>query len=257
MTPSPMSRADKWTVSFDVDGLLVKNYFLSNVFPRVLKEYSKPLSRLDIEKQDELVSELKEIHERRLNGEDPVSALNWDEIVVELIPEASLSEKPIADLLKSELSREKPEIYPEVEDVLEELTECGRINPVVLSNGYTSYQELVLEGSGLKDKFSRIYGPDVTNSLKPNPETYRFIDEREENYILHVGDKEVDVLGANSCNLTSWMVLRDLDIDQKKYLERRRKKDRRKIKNITDGLRPDFLSSTLIPAGDILSTVGK
>lgn len=241
------------TVSFDVDGLLVKNFFLDHVFPGIWRKYGSSFQRTGVNSEKALLERAKELHEKELNQGNHLAAFDWDQIILDILPRGAGPRNPFREELLAGLGREEPRLYPETRSILDELDSISELNLVVLTNGLLEYQREILEKCNLLEAFSSLYGPDRTGYVKPMKEAFQYVSDREKNYFLHAGDKEEDIQGARTFGVSSWLVKRSCSLAGEEYLDARREKD--KVGEYADGLEPRFLSSSLEPAGKIVSLI--
>lgn len=200
------------TISFDLDGVLIRNPFAAGVFPRVrasIRE-SPHLRKLAPPAADELIdAAIQEEWGRRMANGEFVSAYDWDSIF------SSVSRRfggaPIPDVasLVEECCAEEDMIalLPGAKECLEELRLIG-LQLVAATNGYRAYQWPVLEALGIAELFDEVLSPDSTGFAKPSPEYFLQVP----GLFAHVGDTlEHDVLGANLAGLLSVWLSTDLD----------------------------------------------
>ena len=234
---------------------MVKNFFLRHVFPRLFGEYERQFKAVGVNSLSALLERSKKIHQRRLEGSNPVSAFNWDGIIGEILPSAaSTDDHPFEEALLHSLERYQVRPYPEVLPVLSRLSRIEGFNGVLLTNGFSSYQQPVLASCNLDQYFSKLYSPDRTGFVKPQLGSFEEIKKGEHRYLLHVGDKlETDIKGANSAGIKSWLVSRSSNLAEDLYLDSSKKKDLPKIEKMTEEDRPQLLSSSLKPAPEIVA----
>ncbi|MFW6422297.1 MAG: HAD family hydrolase [Candidatus Bipolaricaulota bacterium] len=246
------------TVSFDLDGLLVRNFFIDHVFPRLLNRYQGKLQKVDLNSLDDLLNQLQKLHEQKLKGDDPVAAFNWDRLVADLFDTHPTTQTPFTNALQYMLERARPRPYPEVPSVLDKLSSLDELNMVVLTNGFVRYQKPILASCNLLKHFSRVYGPDRTGVVKPSPRAFRYVQKRERDYCLHVGDRlETDIKGAQEAGLDSWLVQRHSNLPRGKHLDSSQEEERERIMELIGEITPRYLSSSLKPAVKIIGNLRK
>lgn len=241
------------TVSFDIDGFLVKNFFVEHVFPGIWRKYESGFHKAGINSENGFLEKAKELHKEKRETGNHIVAFDWDSIVSNILPRDINPVSPFLEELRASLRQEEPQLYPETKSAIGELNSIIGLNLVVLTNGLLKYQREILNKCNLLENFSSIYGPDRTGSVKPMKEAFQYISARENNYVLHAGDSEEDIRGAQTAGLDSWLVNRDCSLSQGKYLDLHREDG--KVNELSDGVEPRFLSSSLEPGRKIVSRI--
>jgi len=239
----------KYTVSFDLDGTLVRNFFIEAVFPRLFREFVKLLSSQGIDSPAGLISAMHRIHLERLKNTQSIRALDWDENFRLLLrDDLQPGSKPFERALFEALNVSKPELYPDVRATMSELIKDRSLELVILSNGYARYQIPILEVTGLNSYFTHVYTSDIIGVLKPDKEAFLKIKKETPNYILHCGDKLVeDVGGANQAGLKSAWVNRQIDLGHREYfnIEEIGSKALEQVSVDSGGILPNFIITSL------------
>jgi FMN phosphatase YigB (HAD superfamily) len=190
------------TVSFDLDGVVMRGPFASAIRPRISEHLgrSAALSHLageDLEKH--IWRAVRHEHDRRYVSDDNVGAWNWQAIYDQV--SHALGCEPMPDL--TELVREGCQregavaLLPGARRGLERLTQAG-VRLVAITNGYYDYQWPVLEKLGVAEFFEVVITPDVAGFAKPDPRVFGQVPGLR----AHVGDLLMhDILGANRAGL--------------------------------------------------------
>ncbi len=194
-------------LTFDLDGVVMKNPFSTGVFPAVtgLIGQATGLSHGEIMKL--IIGEAKS----RMGLGNMVAAYDWDDIVNLVAGRLGYNESiDVAALVRKYCTPEHIYAYPEVPETLKRLS--TEIYPlVVLTNGFRKYQLPVLEALGVADFFDAIYTPEVNGKAKPEREFFLEPRERYPGRHLHVGDMIIhDIWGANEAGATSIWIYHDL-----------------------------------------------
>lgn len=197
-----------FTVSFDLDGVIMQNPFAAGVFPWVrnhVRSGVPALARLEsVEADRQLTAAVNGIWMERMRRGSFVSAYDWDDILNEASRGLGGPEIPdVAGLVQRFCSEDGMiSLLPGAVEGLELLRGNG-VNAVALTNGYRRYQQPVLEALGVDHYFSEVYTPEVLGFAKPQVGAFRAIPGLR----AHVGDTLVhDVLGARLAGVTSvWL----------------------------------------------------
>lgn len=183
-------------ISFDLDGVLMKNPFGKGVFP-----YVKKLIAQESKQEEQAVMDaiIKESKTRLLQGEYK-NAYNWDDIVSVVAKQFGCDfHIDIASLVESYCYEPYIGLYPNVVETLAKL----KVPKISITNGFRKYQVPVLKALGILDYFTEVYSPDVTGYTKPQKEAY-LAAYGNETHCFHVGDTLIhDVWGANQAGATT------------------------------------------------------
>ncbi|MGI6130853.1 MAG: HAD family hydrolase [Bacillota bacterium] len=237
-------------VTFDLDGVLMRNPFRRGVFPhvvRTLEPYASATAAGQTGADPEAVVLqliIDEARQRLLEGRI-VEAYDWDDIVarvaVDLASRAEALEAQSVALSGSPSGVRPitlPGVLPEIPrfdiaalvrhyctvpgmiarlegayEALDALKSAGYTLAVV-TNGYLKYQAPVLEALGLADFFSAIITPEQAKAAKPKPGIFHMAwtgwRERD-NPPIHVGDDIIhDAWGAKTAGGYSIWLRRDI-----------------------------------------------
>lgn len=194
-------------LTFDLDGVVMKNPFSTGVFPEVTLRIHQATG---VPRQDIMKSIIGEARSRMGQGR-MVDAYDWDEIIALVARSLGFTEHiDIAALVRHFCTPEHIYAYPEVHKTLEYLSTTEHAL-VVLTNGFRKYQVPVLEALGVAEFFDDIYTPEVSGFAKPGPEFFLEPQERYPGHHLHIGDTIIhDIWGANEVGITSVWVYHDL-----------------------------------------------
>ena len=215
-------------ISFDLDGVLMRNPFREGVFPElsaamapafggeprraleaIMAEYFRrlALARQAAEGRGVAAGGQSE-HEA-----DPASPYDWDAIVASAAAGVGLEgfpPEPIAAIVRRYAARPGYVAFqhPTVPAALERLAQQGH-RLVVVTNGLWSYQQPVLEALGIAGRFERVAAPDLTGAAKPSPEAFRAaFGAAGSPEAVHVGDDLLyDVAGARRAGLRAIWVM--------------------------------------------------
>lgn len=194
-------------LTFDLDGVVMKNPFSTGVFPAVtgLIGQASGLSHGEIMKL--IIGEAKS----RMGLGNMVAAYDWDDIV-NLVAGSLGYREPIdvAALVRQHCTPEHIFAYPEVAETLAHLKTTP--HPLlVLTNGFRKYQLPVLEALGIAGFFDAIYTPEVNGRAKPEPEFFLEPRVHYPGLHLHIGDTIIhDIWGANEAGAKSIWIYHDL-----------------------------------------------
>ncbi len=208
---APRPASGRFSVGFDLDGVLMRNPFETCVLPRLaeLLKASPGLSELDEHEASRAVRErVSQGWQRRMAGADLVSAYDWDaiyrDVAEELGGSAELTGQIDVAAWVVQCCGQEGHIaaLPGAADTLAVLTRLG-VRTVVVSNGFAAYQEPVLASLGLLRYFDAVVTPERAGAAKPE----RQIFERAGPLDLFVGDTLVhDVFGAKRVGIPSaWL----------------------------------------------------
>lgn len=195
------------TIGFDLDGVLMRNPFGSYVFPRVheLMRAAPMLQGEDVEAARTTVTSavLGRVGELMRAGK-LVEAYDWDAIFMHVATSFGGAAIPPVSQLVGEGCRAPGGIaaLPGAASTLAALRAAG-FRLVVVSNGFSYFQEPVLEALDLLQYFDAVITPDRVGAAKPDPLAFRAAGDLQ----WFVGDTLVhDVFGANGVGATSvWL----------------------------------------------------
>src|SRR4051794_18709688 len=125
----------KW-ITFDLDGTLMQNPFVSHVFPEIERQVLEQNNTLK-----NVVQELVIEHETRLNAGQYAKAYDWDDIVAHYVTTNKLGALIDVEKILKEYCV-APNVYlleQDISRVLDELHHKGYLLAVV-TNGFTKYQ---------------------------------------------------------------------------------------------------------------------
>ncbi|MCG7344197.1 HAD family hydrolase [Sporosarcina sp. ACRSL] len=193
----------KW-ITFDLDGTLMQNPFVSYVFPEIERRIL-----LENEKLKNIVGHLVAEHETRLKDGRTAAAYDWDDIVLHYLKTNSLQLFiNVEEILRGFCV--EPNIYlleDTVFEVLSELKQSG-FSLAVVTNGFTKYQLPVMNALKLTDHFDLIVTPEEVGLAKPDQRVYDSVLKQGE-IIAHVGDRiDHDVISANAVGVRSIWIYR-------------------------------------------------
>lgn len=194
-------------LTFDLDGVLMKNPFSTGVFPTVTKELGTVSGLSHKEVMAKILKEAKD----RMNRGDFVGAYDWDGIVAVVGQELGYKEKiDVAGLVKHFCTPDHIYAYPNVHETLQELKGKG-YTLVALTNGFLKYQLPVLEGIGIASFFETIFTPEMVGQAKPHPEFFQKPQEVFQGPHMHIGDTVIhDLWGPKRVGATTVWVYHDL-----------------------------------------------
>ncbi len=206
------------TVGFDLDGVLMRNPFETCVLPRLaqLLGSTRGLRGLAGEAAVRAVREkVGGGWQRRMEAGDLVGAYDWDAIYRQAAGElgggsALAAEIDVARWVEDCCGQDgHVAALPGARQALEGLRDLGT-RLVVVSNGFATYQEPVLDAIGLLPYFDAVVTPERAGAAKPQ----RRIFEAAGPLDLFVGDTLVhDVLGARGAGVTAaWLPSRLPDV---------------------------------------------
>lgn len=203
-------------ISFDLDGVLMKNPFRDGVFPeiiRILKEqylivYSYQTDLENIEKLiwDKMIAE----HTKRLQKDMSYLAYDWDEIIQSVADEMGCpGDINVRELVLKYCHHPFIMYYDQPQSLFKWLKQNG-VQLVIITNGYYKYQYPVLRALGLNQYFERIITPDQTRKIKPDKEIFQEAFQGDK-ICYHVGDTIIDdVYGAKRAGAIPIWINRDL-----------------------------------------------
>ena len=203
-------------VSFDLDGVVLRNPFRDGIFPEVCQALA---DRFDGDPRRALAAIVEE-HRRRIRAKDdpsapwdPVAPYDWDDIFrsVALACGAPAPERPVAAMVQHYCSRPGyiARMHPTVGPALRWLRERG-YRLVAVTNGLWRYQQPVLQALGLEGLFEAVSAPDRTGTAKPEPQAFQaaWAAGPAGTTPVHVGDDLLyDVAAARRAGLVAVWVL--------------------------------------------------
>lgn len=206
-------------ITFDLDGVLIKNPFREGVFPevkKILEEQFIDLNGIEPELENKIWKKIIGEHIKRWNSNKPYLAYDWDGVVQQAAQDMGCSGGiDVAELVKKYCK------YPYIEQIdnpysiLKQLKkEADRL--VVVTNGYYKYQYPVLKALKLDKYFEEIISPEKTKSIKPDRSIFLKAYQGEEKW-YHIGDTLThDIYGANQVGALSIWIVRQLPDGLKK-----------------------------------------
>ena len=207
-TPTPRESTPTPVVSFDLDGVLIRNPFELGVEPFV-RRHIHASSRLcdepELEAHARIDGAVREAWNARMAAGHFVDAFDWDAIFGEVSTGFGGDAVPDVTGLVRRFCAEEGMIalLPGAREGLHRLREAG-VRLVAMTNGYAKYQEPTLDALGILPFFERIASPDQAGAAKP----HRAIFDAVPGLVAHVGDTlPHDVLGANRAGVRSvWLL---------------------------------------------------
>lgn len=201
------------TVTFDLDGVLIRNPFRDGIFPRVCAALAPGFAGSEERAMEAIRLEHRERLFRSLEGAEPsVSAYDWDAIFAAVARSCGLEgipDRPVAEWVRH-YAAAGPYIglvHPSVPPALEALRAAG-LRLAVVTNGLWRYQEPVLEALGILGSFDLVAAPDLCGAAKPDPAAFRCVLGEQAEGDIHVGDDLFfDVAGARLAGMrTVWVI---------------------------------------------------
>ncbi|MFC4409604.1 HAD family hydrolase [Chungangia koreensis] len=193
----------KW-ITFDLDGTLMQNPFVGQVFPEI--------ERLVLEKVGGIGNVLPDIlaeHTLRIDANRWVEAYDWDDIVSTFLRKNNISDSIDIEKIVCQYCH-APSIYlleDEVIEVLNTLKKSGYALAAV-TNGYLKYQKPVMDALQLTPLFDIIITPSEAGYAKPDPRIFNGVNGE---IAFHVGDRlEHDVRSAYEAGVPSVLINRSL-----------------------------------------------
>lgn len=195
------------TIGFDLDGVLMRNPFGGHVFPAMHRALRAAPALSGLSEADAKATVTRAVNERwgalMLAG-DLVAAYDWDAIFHAVAAALGGAAVPgVADLVREGCGL--PGVIgalPGAADALAAMREAGH-RLVVVTNGYSYYQEPVLEALGLLGYFDLVVTPDRAGAAKPQAAAFAAAGGLD----WFVGDTLVhDVLGARAAGVRAvWL----------------------------------------------------
>jgi len=210
-------------VSFDLDGVIMRNAWNEGIEPRILEHLRKSPALLGLhpdeaDRRGRLA--IREEWGRLATGREWVALYDWDTIYTSV--SRSLGGEPapdVAGLVEFFCGVEgMVRLLPGAHTGLERLQDDG-YSIVAITNGYYKYQWPVLSALGVDGFFDRVVTPDTASYAKPDARIFASVPGLR----AHVGDSLVwDMLGANRAGVIAvWLDaelpgdLRALPIEQR------------------------------------------
>ena len=211
-------------MSFDLDGVILRNPFRDGIFPEVCSALAPAFGDDPMAAFQAVIEE----HRRRLRLRDdpsrpydPVAPYDWDDIFRQV---ASASGMPapaeeVAAMVARYAGRGGFVSYshPTVPAAVRWLREHGH-RVVAVTNGLWRYQQPVLTVLGLEELFEAVSAPDRTGTAKPAREAFRAAcGDAVAPDAVHVGDDLLyDVAAARRAGLLGvWVMPTELARDEK------------------------------------------
>ena len=196
----------RW-ITFDLDGTLMQNPFISWVFPEI-DQIVKDGTKFKKGIRDQLVLE----HNRLMLEGSVVEAYDWDSIVKKTLLSKGLTANIDVEKLVIKHSTH-PKVYLLEEgilDALKQLRENGYFLAAI-TNGYSVYQLPVLEALQLSPLFDLVITPEKVGYGKPNIKMVEELMSHENRIIAHVGDRiDHDIVFANELDVLSILLYTDM-----------------------------------------------
>ncbi|WP_251552428.1 HAD family hydrolase [Neobacillus muris] len=195
----------RW-ITFDLDGTLMQNPFVSWVFPEIRESVLRKTNG-KVDAKETMIAE----HNRRMKLNKVVEAYDWDHILLQILQNHHVDlEISIEDLVKKHSVI--PKIYLLEDHLLESLSRLKRngYRLAIVTNGYRKYQQPVVDALELSGLFDCFITPDQAGYAKPD---VRIVSDllKEGKVAAHVGDRiDHDVCLANRLNITSVFISRNL-----------------------------------------------
>ena len=192
---------------FDMDGVLVKSTFFSDVLVKMICQRFEEHS-IEVDRQM-VFQEILKRFVTKLNEVDKTPAYDWDLIVREYLSEFDLSwTREIEEVFNSDVITQYSVLYRDVKVNLDWLLEQG-YEMTLLTNGLEKYQNNIIEKLGLQKYFQKIVMPDPekVKFVKPHPEIFRDTVEGFAEPHIMIGDSlYFDVYGAKQVGFeTIWL----------------------------------------------------
>ena len=211
-------------VSFDLDGVILRNPFRDGIFPEV----SAMLATGWGGDASAAFAAILEEHRRRLRlkerpgAYDPVAPYDWDDIFRHVARQAGcdLGELDVAQRVRHYVAQVGYAgcTHPTVPATLWWLREQGH-RLVAVTNGLWRYQQPVLQALGLEPVWEAVSAPDLTGTSKPDLQAFRAVcSDASAPEAVHVGDDLLyDVAAARRAGLRAvwvmpWQLARDPEL---------------------------------------------
>ena len=213
MSQVPKKEIDerRFSVGFDLDGVLMRNPFETCVLPRLAALLKATPGLADLEEQEAARAVRERVSrgwQSRMGGSDLVGAYDWDGIYREVAEGLGGSPDLVGQIDVAAWVEQCSgvdghiEALPGAREALAGLQELG-VRTVVITNGFAAYQEPVLAALGLLGFFDAVVTPERAGAAKPQPGIFRAAAPLD----LFVGDTLVhDVLGARQVGVqAAWL----------------------------------------------------
>ena len=193
---------NKW-ITFDLDGTIMQNPFVSHVFPEIQRIIHEK-KRDSVDCVEAFVLE----HQTLLSQGKFVEAYDWEQIVNSYTNSINLN-LPInvEEIVKKYCM--PTSIYLLEEGIIEVLQELKRrgYSLAVITNGYLKYQLPVLDALGLTACFDKIITPDTAGYAKPDTRVFKELQA----VVAHIGDRiDHDIIPANKTGVRTVWINRSL-----------------------------------------------
>ncbi len=230
-------------ITFDLDGVLIKNPFMEGVFPEVKEIIKKQFidqNGFKAELEKDIWEKIIEEHVKMLNSNQAYLAYDWDRIIQQVAQDMGCSGGiDIAELVKKYCKDPYIKHINKPYEILDQLSNEA-IRLLVVTNGYYKYQYPVLQALKLANYFEDIISPDKTKSIKPEKNIFLKAYQGEEKW-FHVGDTLThDIYGANQVGALSIWVVKQLPENLKKLDPAQRSSSEEGIKLYRDQLQKEI-----------------
>ena len=210
-------------VSFDLDGVILRNPFRDGIFPEVCSALAPAFGGDAFAAFQAILEE----HRRRLRLKDdpsrpydPVAPYDWDDIFRHVAAAAGLAgpAEEVCAMVGRYVRRGGYIAYthPTVPATLRWLRQQGH-RVVAVTNGLWRYQQPVLQALDLEELFEAVSAPDRTGTAKPAPEAFQAAcGDAGAPDAVHVGDDLLyDVGAARRAGLLAvWVMSTELARDE-------------------------------------------
>ncbi|MFN2362939.1 MAG: HAD family hydrolase [Halarsenatibacteraceae bacterium] len=201
-------------VSFDLDGVLMENPFITGIFPYIKKELKNQYQNHHNQsiKEDLIWENIKFEFSRRIKA-NLYNAYDWDDIIQTVADDLKVpGEIDITKLNNKYFKKPYIHLYKNGKNLLDKLIKSD-ITLFVVTNGYYKYQFPVMKALGIEGYFKEIITADKRKSVKPESKIFSSELKESDNW-FHIGDSLLmDIYGANKLSATTILVYRDLSED--------------------------------------------
>lgn len=197
-------------VSFDLDGVLMRNPFELGVEPYVVAHVLADASRRPAGLADDAPPDETAVRRaidggflRRLRAGGP-AAYDWDAIYGEVAAGFGATPPPPVEDLVRRFTAEPGMVatHPGAFEALALVREAG-LRCIAVTNGFSTFQRPVLAALGLDAAFDALVSPLETGTIKPDPGMFRGLG----GLVAHLGDTLWhDVLGARRARIDALWV---------------------------------------------------
>ena len=205
--PTPHAATPAFVVSFDLDGVLIRNPFERGVEPFVRRHIHRTSRLCEVaepEAHARITKAVWDAWNARMAANRFVDAFDWDSIYNEVSIGFEGERVPDVTGLVVRYCADPDMIalLAGAREGLERLRSAG-VRMVAMTNGYAKYQRPTLEALGILEFFERIVSPDVAGSAKPHRDIFQSVP----GLYAHVGDTlPHDVLGAKRAGVRAvWL----------------------------------------------------